>query len=101
VPPAPPQQSPIRHANKAIDPSLYTLHIVAQTWEEARNICLSEWRSHLVVLNSAEEYAVVKAMWDSNPDFIGATSLNYIFLGLREITENNYITECGKNFHTL
>jgi hypothetical protein len=100
VPPAPPQQSPIRHSDQVPDPSHYKLHTVAQTWDEARKICLSEG-SHLLVLNSAEEFVVVRAIWDSNTDFTDTNYKNYIHVGLREITENNYATDSGKNFHTL
>jgi hypothetical protein len=82
------------------DPSNYKLHTVAETWNVARNICLSEY-SHLVVLNSKEEWDVVKAIWDSNPDFIGTTNKGDIYVGLFEIAENNFVTDSGKNFHTL
>jgi hypothetical protein len=48
-----------------------------------------------------EEWAVVKTIWASNPDFIGAISKEFIHVGLREITENDYVTDYGKNIHTL
>jgi hypothetical protein len=76
------------------------MHTVAETWDDARNICLSEF-SHLLVLNSMEEVAFIMGIWTSNPDVIGSIDKRFIHLGLREITDNIYVTDCGKNFHTL
>jgi hypothetical protein len=82
------------------DPIHYKLHTVAQTWDEADRICRSEG-SHLVVLNSADEFVVVRAIWNRNPNFTNADYTQYIHVGLRETTENNYVTDSGNNFNTL
>jgi hypothetical protein len=63
-------------------------------------ICLSEG-SHLLVLNSVEEFAVIKGIWASNPDFTDAVYKEHIYVGLRETTENNFFTDSGKNIHAL
>jgi hypothetical protein len=100
VPPAPPKQSLIRHSDEVPDPSHYKLHTVAQTWDEGHRTCLSEG-GHLLVLNSAEEFDVIMEIWDSDPDFTDAVYMEHIYVGLRESTENNFVTDSGKNIHAL
>jgi hypothetical protein len=99
VPPAQPQRSLIRSSDKP-DPSHYKLHTVAETWEEGRRICLSE-KSNLLVLNSADEFVVVRAIWNRDPNFTGAHLNDFIHVELRESTEHNFVTDSGKKFRTI
>jgi hypothetical protein len=73
----------------------YKLHTVAQTWDEARRICLSEG-SRLLVLNSAEEFVVAREIWNKHPNFTGAKYWNIIYVGLRKNKENIFVTDSGK-----
>jgi len=99
VPPVPPQRSHGWGYDLVPNHGYYKLHTLAKNWNEARRICLSEG-SHLLVLNSAEEFTAVKAVWDRNPDFTDTQFKGYIHVGLRKSKENTFVTDSGK-FYTL
>ena len=95
VPPVPPQRSHRRHYDLVQNHGHYKLHTVANTWDEARRICLSEG-SHLLVLNSAEEFTAVKSVWDTNPDFTDTRHKDLMHVGQRIYKDNTFVTDSGK-----
>jgi hypothetical protein len=95
VPPVTPQRSHRSDYDQVPHHGYYKLHTLAKTWEEARRICLSEG-SRLLVLNSAEEFNALKAIWDSNTHFTDTQHVNYIHIGLRKSKENTFVTDSGK-----
>lgn len=95
VPPVPPHGSHRSDYDLVPNHGYYKLHTLAKNWDEARSICLSEG-SCLLVLNSAEEFTAVKAVWDRNPNFTDTHFKSYIHVGLRENKENTFITDSGK-----
>lgn len=92
-------QRPLRYDyNLLPGQGYYKLHTAAKTWDEAREICLTE-DSHLLILNTAEEFAAVRTIWDKNPDFTGTDFKNYIHVGLRKAKEGIFVTDKGKKFY--
>lgn len=78
----------------------YKVQTAAETWDEARKICIREG-THLLILNSGAEMDAVKSIWKKHSNFTGTTWKNYIHVGAHDrFKEGDYVTILGKELHS-
>jgi hypothetical protein len=71
---------------------------VAETWDDARKICIQEG-THLLILNSGTEMDAVKSVWSKHPNISGTIYPDYMFVGVHDrFNEGEYITILGTVF---
>jgi hypothetical protein len=75
----------------------YKLHTDAQEWLTARQTCARE-RAHLLIVNSDEEFATVKRIWDIYPKLFPDWRNDYVHIGISDLTkEGHFITIFGES----
>jgi hypothetical protein len=76
----------------------YKFHANAQTWLAARHTCTKE-RAHLLIVNSDDEFATVKSIWDNYPNLFQDWRNDYVHIGITDLAEEgNFTTMFGKSF---
>lgn len=75
----------------------YKFHTNAQTWLAARHTCTQEG-AHLLIVNSDDEFAIVKGMWDKYPELFQDWRNDYVHIGITDLAEEgNFTTLFGKS----
>ncbi|XP_067000419.2 hemolymph lipopolysaccharide-binding protein [Anabrus simplex] len=74
----------------------YKMHPKAETWDQARVNCNKEG-AHLLIVNSEEEFGVVKQLFARKPKIEGATWNDWIYVGFSDrAVEGQYVTVLGE-----
>jgi hypothetical protein len=79
----------------------YKLHTEPQNWLKARKTCTLE-RAHLLIVNSDEEFATVKRIWDIFPKLLPEWRNDYVHIGISDLAkEGHFITIFGESFSSF
>jgi hypothetical protein len=92
-------QAPPRRPVQDFKPGLgyYKFHTNAQTWLAARHTCTQEG-AHLLIVNSDDEFATVKGIWDKYPKLFQDWKNDYVHIGITDLAEEgNFTTMYGKS----
>ncbi|GFG40109.1 hypothetical protein Cfor_09360 [Coptotermes formosanus] len=92
---APPQR-PGQDIKQVPGLGYYKFHANAQTWLAARHTCTKE-RAHLLIVNSDDEFATVKSIWDNYPNLFQDWRNDYVHIGITDLAEEgNFTTMFGE-----
>jgi hypothetical protein len=79
----------------------YKLHSDPQEWLTARQTCALE-RSHLLIVNSDEEFDTVKRIWDIYPKLFPDWRNDYVHIGISDLAkEGHFITIFGESLSSF
>jgi hypothetical protein len=75
----------------------YKFHANAETWLAARHTCTKEG-ANLLIVNSDDEFATVKGIWDKYPNLFQDWKNDYVHIGITDLAEEgNFTTMFGKS----